>query len=742
MKPKPSIRLLSFALALLWAVGASAQVTPGSSTPPTPAFDITGFIQEATLDTTNSVCTPADPVLAGGTMTLNGIKMIVPCNNIIQMPATFLTWAQIFNDPTFNTPINPIGVAPLTHPTTQTGFALTDTLGVTLERPFPSFEVRAVGNIVPDPLGGPPRYIVGLIVPITQELFNISAGIVSFIDYSTGSFRVGGKIPDANCVQGQPFGGPSCSGAAAQFNDPVGRFGLPHSPDPRFTADTDNPTIHASSGYPVCIPRTLPPANYTDPINDAECPHTNRPLNGDPHFPVDPFLAAGAPLKTFDMPPSGTSGVLTDQTKQVPMMVGDWVDYSGTLFKIDPAGPATAANSYISVHTLEDNLGIFTTGNPSYVFVESALLGTGGAGIPNIATEATTRIFITTFTTDPTRDVQIFAKDVNPCTGEVKDRPLVTIAPLTLPLTVRGRARLILPGGGPFMPPTREMKAKIVGTPAGQIAANGLKAGEFSLPNFDFIGPERIVRGQPMVPMNFQDFPFLAMGSGPLDGFGGVGPILGQLDPWPGDPAPKKVICSGGAVPIANAGGDIVVGAGAAVTLLGTAILDPNSVGTSFAWTQTAGQGVSPTGANTATLSFTAPFVPPNSPPQTLTFQLAVSDQFGTGTDTVNVKVLALTDTLTATATWRPAAKKSGFKLNVTATSTIPTANLTVREFNVNGNRENWGVMNNAAPPPGSFAMNVKGAPPPARILIRSNFGGAINLNCGAPNAAGRITCN
>jgi hypothetical protein len=740
MRSKLTFTIFLVGLGLLWVTGASAQVTPGSQTPPPPAFDMTGFIQEATLDTTNAICTPADPVLAGGTMTLNGIKMIVPCNSIIQMPATFLTWAQIFTDPTFNTPVNPLGVTPLTHPATQTGFALTDTMGTALTPPFPSFEVRAVGNIVPDPLGGPPRYIVGLIVPITQELFNTSSGIVSFIDYTTGSFRVGGKIPDANCVQGQPFGGATCSGAPAQFNDPVGRFGLAHSPDPRFTADTDNPTIHASSGYPVCIPRTDPAVAI-----DPECPATNRPLNGDPNFPVDPFLAAGAPLKTFDMPPAGTPGVTTDPTKQVPVMVGDWITYSGTLFKLDPALPATTANSYISIHTLEDDLGVYTAPgtDPAYVFVESILLGSGGLGIPNIPFEATTRIFVVSFTTDPSRNVEFFAKDVNPCTGEVKDRHLVTIAPLTLPLTQRGRARLILPGGGAFEPPTREMKARIVGAAPGLIAANGLKAGEFSLPNFDFIGPERIVFGTPTYPMNFEDFPFLKWGSGPLDGFGGVGPVLGQLDPWPGVPTPAKAVCSGGVVPIANAGGDITVGSGAFVQLLGNATLDPNSIGASFLWTQTAGQGVALTGQNTSTVSFTVPIVAPNTPAQVLTFQLAVSDQFGTGTDTVNITVRPLTDTLTATANWRPAAKKSGFKLNVTATSTIPTANLTVREVVAGtGKRVNWGVMNNAAPPPGTFALSVKGAAAPATVIIRSNFGGVVTLNCGAPAANGRITCN
>ena len=47
-----------------------------------PAFDITGFIQEATLDTAGAICKPKDPRLAGGTVTLNGQKVVIPCNTI------------------------------------------------------------------------------------------------------------------------------------------------------------------------------------------------------------------------------------------------------------------------------------------------------------------------------------------------------------------------------------------------------------------------------------------------------------------------------------------------------------------------------------------------------------------------------------------------------------------------------------------------------------------------------------
>jgi hypothetical protein len=265
-------RQLVIVLSFLWLLQATSAdaVIPGVSlTPPPAAFDMTGFIQSATLDESNAICTPTDPLLAGGTILLNGIKILVPCNTILQMPAASFSWAQLF-DPEMSSPVNPLGNPPFIQGAGQTGLSLTD-----VPAAFPSFEVRVIGNIVPDPdsaeeLPLPDRYIAGLIIPVSQQGFNRSSGLISFIDYATGAFRVGGLPNDPNCTS-EPGGGPLCSGALVQINDPVGRFGLAHSPDPRFTADTENPAIRAFSGYPLCIPRVAPPAT------DILCPLTHLP---------------------------------------------------------------------------------------------------------------------------------------------------------------------------------------------------------------------------------------------------------------------------------------------------------------------------------------------------------------------------------------------------------------------------------------------------------------------------------
>jgi hypothetical protein len=713
-------QLTGVVLGLVCANVAHAQQMPS----PPAQFDMLGFIESATLDAT--MCPQLDPVLWGGTVTLNGITMIVPCNTIVQMPATSLTWAQLFDPavsaPVHSTPTNGLSSNPSPG---QTGLALADAAA-----PFPSFEIRAIGNVVKD-ASGKGQYVIGLIAPISQQGLNLGVGTIGCIDYVSGFLYVGG-------VEAQP--GQACTpanGARVQMNDPVGRFGLPHSPDPRFTADTNNPTMHAATGYPICVPRT-------DPIlaDDPLCPKGNRPLNGDPRFPIDPFLPVAAPLKAFDMP-RWSDGEYPDARQQLPLVIGDWIEYSGTLAK-DAVGV-----DYVSAHTINANLGVFTAPSvpPAYVGVEAILLGTGGAPIAGIKQEATTRIFIVGFTTDPTALVDIEAVDVHPCTGAETMRLLGTVDPASQP--VRGRFRFHVLGGA-FMPPTREMLVMshtggmplldstgglVVDPATGQSipvpVANGLWAGQYRLPNFDFIFAENQQFGQPTLPNNFQDIPFLAQGSGPLFGRAGA-PVVGQLAPWPGSPVPPPVACNaGGASPVVSAGTDFAVGSGKQVTLAGTFTYDPNAGEPIIQWTQTAGPLVALAFADTLAPTFTAPEVTPvGAPPIQLTFQLSVTDAFGTSTSSVNVTVVSVTDAVTAAAVWRgPRAGggkgkgvggQKGGKLSVTATSSVVSAT-------VNLDVVGFGSMTNLGG--GNYSLIVTGvASPPDFVTVRSSLGGSATV--------------
>ena len=89
--------------------------------------------------------------------------------------------------------------------------------------------------------------------------------------------------------------------------------------------------------------------------------------------------------------------------------------------------------------------------------------------------------------------------------------------------------------------------------------------------------------------------------------------------------------------PVANAGADRTVAAGAAGTLNGAASSDPDDGIASYAWKETAGTTVAITGANTVAARFTAPNVTTST---VLTFQLTVTDRRPqSATDTINVTV-------------------------------------------------------------------------------------------------------
>ena len=580
-----------------------------------PQFDITGFIQEATLDTTNAICKPIDPRLAGGTVTLNGQTIIIPCNTILQMPAFTMTWADLFKPGT--------GLAPSDiTPAGQTGMALTDLIGsasgalvpgvqpglltmpilggtpiTSLTRyngSLPSYEIHVVGNVVSG------KYIAGLVF-ISQQALNTGQGVISCIDYTTGEMQVGGvpvdptgttvdatgavvSVPPTTCPALRP------GVTRVRLNDTIGRYGKSHAPiggcagnvncveeagfDPRFTPDTDNPTVHAASGYPMCVPRVNP---FISGVVDLECPQTNRPMapncksyapsTGIPAFPVQ---TTGYCMTYLMDPPGATSpGVVcpssdpscpTDPTKQVPFEIGDTITFLGTL-------KADANGAYLSAHTLTANLGVYTQPNtpPVYTSVEVVLAGTDGRPVAGLNQEVTGRVKFVGFTTDVTSLVDLYALDQNPDSGAITERLIGTQNAVSSPLL--GRFRTPVNNNGAFLPPTRYYRA-ISRTMCGSQGtlchldggakqvpvANGLIAGQYLLPNFEFIFGENLTFGQPLIPNNFQDLPFLFCGSGPVDGPAfPTSPKVGQLDPAPWAPPMDDPIFHSSLCPAANA---------------------------------------------------------------------------------------------------------------------------------------------------------------------------------------------
>ncbi|MEY4754073.1 MAG: hypothetical protein RJA44_1748 [Pseudomonadota bacterium] len=550
-----------------WAAKAPPGVFPPGpvvAAPKVPLqFDIIGFIQEASLDTAGTICNASHPKLRGGTIKVNGRSIVVPCNTVLQMPATSLSWADLFDSSLVDTDVVPLRNPPIT------GLALTDKVnkpavsGYSYNGVLPSYEVRVQGNIVNG------RYIAGLVF-ISQQSANLGTGVINCIDYANAELHLGGAA-----------GVCAISDTRVRINDPVGRFGKTHGRrgsgadlietgyDKRFTADTDNPTIKADTGYPMCIPRRNPfgdPA--VDSVNngfDPLCPQNNRPRAPDCHSLPDPFPdfaqpASGQYCHTWVMDPPDCDGCSTDPRQQAPFVIGDHIDYAGNL-RFDNYGP------YISAHTITAHLGIYTTPGtrPSYVALEELLQGTGALPLANLPQEATSRVKIEGMSTDPSMAVDLYAVDVNPLTGLTSERLLGSANPSGPPVIGRFRFK---PNGGAYLPATKELRAvsrnmcgdnwttcympgestPYWGNQATPMEyANGLLAGQYRAPNFDFIFPEPTVVGDPMVSANFQDLAFLYCGSGPLSTMTvqGTGPVVGQLDPGPwGTPMIDPVFAS------------------------------------------------------------------------------------------------------------------------------------------------------------------------------------------------------
>jgi hypothetical protein len=153
-------------------------------------FDEAGFIQDATVSSDNSACPDVtEDNRLGATVTINNVRITVPCNMIVQMPANTMTWADMVHG----------------------GPSLAFKDGA-----FPSFEMRVVGNIVDG------THMAGLMFG-SQQAANTGSGTISRTDHDPGDIHVDSGDP-ANPV-------------VLQINDPNGRFGREQSADPRFSVD-------------------------------------------------------------------------------------------------------------------------------------------------------------------------------------------------------------------------------------------------------------------------------------------------------------------------------------------------------------------------------------------------------------------------------------------------------------------------------------------------------------------------
>jgi hypothetical protein len=650
------------------------------SVPPSPAkvpayqtvpagFETLGFIEYASVDAKCSAVVPTTPLnialsgpaptptpapvapvpdgckSGGGWIQINNDVIRVPQNAVVMFPNSAMTWEEMFER-------NPGAVVCTSSSSCsfqpavpgESGLAQTDTV----RSPF-TYEAHIYGNIVNG------NYIAGLVF-ISQQATNVFSGFIEKIDYANATLIVNGNRVQINdpAIQIVDLNGRLFNKGRYSIGQASGAPGVVS--DPRFAADQSNFTIHSTTGYPMCIPRVAPgtydPATGTfDPaggFDDPQCPEINRPHD-----------ATGNLIGTFTMnAPGAAPDILNpfpqDPYTEAPFEIGDSVTVVGTL-SLDLQG-----NTYISATDIEDtSAGIYTfpMTDPAYVNIRTLIMGTGGIPNPSFPQETARQAVVIGFMTDPMRNVDISAIDID-CNGFLSFRRPAWVSNFPvepgLPLVGRkGRYQFRATTGGTFLPPVQYVGTQVSGGNPGR-QNNGLVFDEFQLPIPQFIFPEVLLPGGAPVTFNFEDFPFLVNGTGPwpapstvfdsqLQQLGAEASSgfsnqpIGQLNPWPGAAAPAPV-CQPVSNPspqahalasfIANANPIV---AGTLVTLQSTG---STPVTGPFVWTQVINPGdpfVTINNANSPTATFLAPVV---SAPLTLTFQLTVG-----GNNTTNAAI-------------------------------------------------------------------------------------------------------
>ncbi len=444
-------------------------------------FSVSGIAQAVTV---NGGCAGPGGAgqTSGGTVTINGMVIIVPANTIVQFPANSLTWADSVCPTNLNNPLAP-------SPSILSSLALDGSGGTATPaggggQPGPilsSVEITVDGNIIGGAAnaGVGSTHVAGL-VSISQQSLNAGAGYISRIDYNDGSIYVSSPSP--------------IGGAAAESRlviaDPIGRYGRAQLvPDLRFSVDTSNPTIKTgATGYPMCVPRVAPPGI------DPQCPTTNRPtgacrtfaspsaagnagltgqiaLAGGGTAAVSGFRIPGADVSPTPPVPGGfctgfvmpalqgypgaaaaaaiqpsnvvalaaPGGALAapgpDPREQAPFEVGDFIQWAGTLVRggNTPAAAADVTNTgdVVWVHTIEANVAIYTQPRTLPAFIGIGALGIGVDPSPKLAAatpgiEATARIFLEANTSDVGSLVDIYLDDKGFAITPATTRPIAS----------------------------------------------------------------------------------------------------------------------------------------------------------------------------------------------------------------------------------------------------------------------------------------------------------------------------
>src|ERR1044072_3539725 len=207
--------------ALLFVTAGTAQAQNATAAP------ITGEIERLTLTNPNDVW-------SGGTIVVGGQNIIIPRNLLMDLPANRLTLQQTFAQ----APQECLSRA-------ESGLAKADICNTSKVGGIATIHANRTSN----------GNVIAADIFLQKGIEEVK-GVVSYINYTDGYFRINGNTND------------STTGVMVRLNDPESRHtiqqglgcaaGSPNcSPDPRFTLDPDNYTNVFTTGMPSCLPSTV-----------------------------------------------------------------------------------------------------------------------------------------------------------------------------------------------------------------------------------------------------------------------------------------------------------------------------------------------------------------------------------------------------------------------------------------------------------------------------------------------------
>ncbi len=324
------------ALSTVAGLGLSA---PAQAAPANPVMtNVAGPIDNLFLDN------PAD-AWSGGEIVVGGQRITLPRNLLIDLPANRLALTEIFNQASADCVT-----------AGESGLAAADTCSAPATGGFATITANRTRS---------GRVIAGDV--LIEKGIDTTSGVVTFIDHTDGYYRLNGNLGDPN------------TGVMVRLNDPTSRHTVQQgvgcaatsasancSPDPRFALDTDNYINVFSTGYPYCLPSTVPRA-FVDTLN----------LKGDPNASITTQAAPDGSGDLLCPDTNRTPGsVSADSRRFAPVLVGDSLTASGNF---DTVGGVR----FLSAHTTKISVALETrsataANQPDYMYIDEMFMDSPG----------------------------------------------------------------------------------------------------------------------------------------------------------------------------------------------------------------------------------------------------------------------------------------------------------------------------------------------------------------------------